>query len=48
MVASPPAGASVSLVLIRPNATVLTVTLYRPHSLARALVRPVMPALAAA
>lgn len=47
MVLPTPAVVSVSRgVLISPNATVLTVTLYRPRSLASAFVRPVTPAFA--
>ena len=48
MVESPPAAASVSRVLMRPNATALTVTFERPHSFARVFVSPMTPALPAA
>jgi len=41
------AAVAVSRVRIRPKATELTLTLYRPHSLAMVRVMPLTPALAA-
>ena len=46
-VVAPSAVLPVSRVLMRPKATQFTVTFMRPHSLASACVRPMMPALAA-
>ncbi|MNP33396.1 hypothetical protein D3C76_1266330 [compost metagenome] len=43
---SAPARASVRRVWMKPKATALTQTFMRPHSFARVLVMPRMPALA--
>ena len=47
ILASPPVRGWVRRVWISPNATQLTLTLYRPHSLHKVWVNPITPAFAA-